>query len=107
LLFLLLLHLILKKKILELESQIKMEQMKVLEQKQKMGGVNASKENDAMIAKQIRTLENRLEKVLTKFNKSLAEVKGGERKEGVLMRRTAIVAAGVAVMMNPSRCFLS
>lgn len=48
--------------------------MKVLEQKQKMGGVNASKENDAMIGRQIRTLENRLEKVLTKFNESLAEV---------------------------------
>jgi hypothetical protein len=48
--------------------------LQVLEQKQKMGGVNASKENDAMIGKQIRTLENRLDKALIKFNESLAEV---------------------------------
>eukprot|EP00952_Eustigmatos_sp_NYUAD-ZCMA_P008597 35812-Eustigmatos_ZCMA.PRE.1 len=57
-------------KILQLESQIRTAQMRVLEQKQKMGGVNASKENDAMIAKQIRTLENRLDKALIRFNES-------------------------------------
>lgn len=53
---------------------MKVAQMKVLEQKQKMGGVNASKENDAMITKQIRILENRLDKTLVKFNQALAEV---------------------------------
>jgi hypothetical protein len=65
-----------QKKIQELEGHIKVAQIKVLEQKQKMGGVNASKENDAMIAKQIRTLENRLDKALIKFNESLAQVGG-------------------------------
>ncbi len=35
----------------------------MLEQRQKMGGLNASQENNEMIAKQIRTLENRLDKV--------------------------------------------
>ena len=63
-----------QRKIAELEEQMKVAQMKVLEQKQKMGGVNASKENDAMIAKQIHILENRLDKTLVKFNQALAEV---------------------------------
>lgn len=48
--------------------------MKVLDQKQRMGGVNASKENDALIAKQTHILENRLDKTLVKFNQALAEV---------------------------------
>lgn len=63
-----------KRKIADLEDQIKIVQMKILEQKQKMGSVNASKENDAIITKQIRTLENRLDKALVKFNQALAEV---------------------------------
>lgn len=63
-----------QRKIGDLEEKIKLAQMKVLQQKQKMGGVNASKENDAMIAKQIRILENRLDKTLIKFNQALAEV---------------------------------
>lgn len=63
-----------QRKIGELEEQMKIAQMKVLEQKQKMGGVNASKENDATIAKQIHILENRLDKTLVKFNQALAEV---------------------------------
>lgn len=46
----------------------------MLEQKQKTGGVNASKENDAVIAKQIQLLENRLDKELVKFNQALSEV---------------------------------
>lgn len=37
-----------------------------------MGGLNASQENNEMIAKQIRTLENRLDKV----------IKQGQRKRG-------------------------
>lgn len=65
-----------KQRIAVLEGQIKAAQLKVLEQKQKTGGVNASKENDAVIAKQIRLLENRLDKELVKFNQALAEVRG-------------------------------
>jgi hypothetical protein len=71
-----------KRRIAELEEQIKAAQLKVLEQKQKTGGVNASKENDAMIAKQIRLLENRLDKELVKFNQALAEVRNVERRTG-------------------------
>lgn len=70
-----------QKKIGELEEQIKAVQSRVLAQKQKMGGVNASKENDALIGRQLRTLENRLDKALIKFNQSLAEV--GEGPSGL------------------------
>lgn len=65
-----------KRRIADLEGQIKTAQLKVLEQKQKTGGVNASKENDAVIAKQIRLLENHLDKELVKFNQALSEVGG-------------------------------
>lgn len=70
-----------KGKIADLQLQIKEAQIQVLDQKQKMGGVNASKENDAMLSKQIRTLENRLDNSLTKFNEQLAENK--KLREGI------------------------
>lgn len=52
-----------RRKIQELDRQISATKARVLEQRQKMGGLNASQENNEMIAKQIRTLENRLDKV--------------------------------------------
>lgn len=52
-----------RQKIQELDRQIAATQARILEQRQKMGGLNASQENNEMIAKQIRTLENRLDKV--------------------------------------------
>ena len=48
---------------------------KVLQQRKSMGGVNASKENYNMIQKQIRILENRLDKSLVKFNEAIAHNK--------------------------------
>ncbi|KAJ1340734.1 hypothetical protein BSLG_004828 [Batrachochytrium salamandrivorans] len=41
-------------------------------QRSKLGGVNAAKQNSDAIGKQVRVLENRLDKALVKFNKSLA-----------------------------------
>lgn len=52
-----------RRKIQDLDRQIAATQTKVLEQRQKMGGPNASRDNYEMITKQIRTLENRLDKV--------------------------------------------
>jgi chromosome segregation ATPase len=43
-----------------------------LKERKNMGGVNAARENQQMIQKQIRILENRLDKALVKFNQSLA-----------------------------------
>ena len=46
--------------------------MQVLEQRQRMGGVNAVKEANMRTAKEIKVLENRLEQAVVKYNKSLA-----------------------------------
>ena len=59
------------KNILILEEQISIMREKELQQRKTMGGVNASKENYAMIQKQIKILENRLDKALIKFNESM------------------------------------
>ena len=57
------------------DEQIQIMKQKVLHQRKAMGGVNASKENNHMIQKQIRILENRLEKALVKFNEAIAHNK--------------------------------
>ncbi|KAL2911404.1 hypothetical protein HK105_209132 [Polyrhizophydium stewartii] len=41
-------------------------------QRSKLGGVNAARQNNDAIDKQVRVLENRLDKALVKFNKALA-----------------------------------
>jgi len=46
-----------------------------MEQKARMGGVNAAQENNKLIQKQIKVLENSMEKHLTKFNETLAQNK--------------------------------
>ncbi|KAJ1446345.1 hypothetical protein M885DRAFT_625334 [Pelagophyceae sp. CCMP2097] len=64
-----------RRKIEALDSKIAATRRTIIEQRQKMGGVNASKENHDMLSKQIRILENRLDKALQKFNASLAQNK--------------------------------
>lgn len=64
-----------KKNIETMEEQIQVMKAKVLQQRKSMGGVNASRENYLMIQKQIRILENRLDKSLIKFNESSAQNK--------------------------------
>ena len=46
-----------------------------MDQKARMGGVNAAQTNNQLIQKQIRVLENRLDKCLLKFNETLAQNK--------------------------------
>eukprot|EP01031_Cornospumella_fuschlensis_P031203 gene31203-37710_t len=58
-----------------MEEQIEILKSKSLQQRKTMGGVNASKENHYMIQKQIRILENRLDKSLIKFNEASANNK--------------------------------
>ena len=48
---------------------------KIWDQRQKMGGINASRENNQAIAKQIQILENRLDKALKRYNEALANNK--------------------------------
>lgn len=63
------------KKLETIKQQMNMMRHKVMHQKKHLGGVNASKENHEMINKQIRILENRLDKALVKFNEALASNK--------------------------------
>ena len=61
-----------RKNIQTMDEQIHILKQKVLSQRKAMGGVNASRDNHFMIQKQIRILENRLEKALVKFNDAIA-----------------------------------
>lgn len=49
-----------------LDEQIQLLKQKILYQRKHMGGVNAARENQHMIQKQIRILENRLDKALVR-----------------------------------------
>lgn len=73
-----------------LEDEIDMLKQKVLHQRKSMGGVNATKENHYMIEKQIRILENRLEKALLKFNESMAQHKALREKIDDLRRERVV-----------------
>lgn len=56
-------------------EQVALMKQKILHTRKTMGGVNAARENQAMIQKQVRILENRLDKALVKFNEALAHNK--------------------------------
>lgn len=55
-----------------IDTEIKRVQKQIVEQQKKMGGCNASSQSDIAVTKQIRILENRLDKSLVRFNESLA-----------------------------------
>ena len=61
-----------KRRVAELDKQIARMQVRIMEQRKKMGGVNAARENNQQIQKQIKILENRLDKALVKYNEALA-----------------------------------
>ena len=79
-----------EKNIAEINKQVKLLQEKILIQRKKMGGVNAARENQLMVQKQIRILENRLDKALVKFNEALAHNKN-LREEIDNLRRERVV----------------
>jgi coiled-coil domain-containing protein 63/114 len=83
-----------RKNIQTMEEQILIMKQKVLSQRKAMGGVNASKDNHFMIQKQIRILENRLEKSLVKFNEAIAHNKD-LRNEIDDLRRERVVFENV------------
>ena len=62
-------------KVNDLDEEIAKSQAELIEQRRKMGGSNALKDNYDMTSRQIRLLENRLDKALVKFNVSLARNK--------------------------------
>ena len=79
-----------KRRIEELDTKIAAGQKAVLGQRGKVGGVNASKENNNIISKQIRILERRLDLALVKYNDTLAKNKGLREKVDELRRERVI-----------------
>ncbi|KNC50556.1 flagellar outer dynein arm-docking complex protein 1 [Thecamonas trahens ATCC 50062] len=77
-----------------LRSQIKLLERKIKEQREVMGGVNAAISNSQTVAKQIRVLENRLDKALVKFNSALSHNKK-LREEIDNLRRERVVFDGI------------
>ena len=59
-------------KIAELDKQIISYQEQILDQKTRLGGVNAAQVNNQLIQKQIKVLDNRLDKCLLKYNETIA-----------------------------------
>jgi chromosome segregation ATPase len=83
-----------KRRIEELDKQIKKMQGTILVQRKEMGGINASRENNQQVQKQIRILENRLDKALVKFNEALAHNK--QLRETIdNLRRERVVFDGI------------
>lgn len=69
-----------RRKIEELDVQIAKYQEKIIDQKSRLGGINSAQVNNQLIQKQIRVLENRLDKSLLKFNETLAQNKELRRR---------------------------
>lgn len=64
-----------RKRIEEIDKEILKYQELIVEQKRRLGGVNAATVNSQLIQRQIKVLENRLDKSLLKFNETLAQNK--------------------------------
>eukprot|EP01039_Chlorochromonas_danica_P009443 gene9443-10432_t len=67
-------------KIADLDKQIIKYQELILDQKARLGGVNAAQVNNQLIQKQIKVLDNRLDKCLTRFNETIAQNKSLRQK---------------------------
>ncbi|EFC38551.1 hypothetical protein NAEGRDRAFT_81548 [Naegleria gruberi] len=64
-----------KRKVENLEEHFKDTSNRIEEARIERSGVNVSKESNRLVEKQIKVLENRLDKALVKFNESLTENK--------------------------------
>lgn len=59
----------------KMESDIRTLQKEIIDQKKKQKGVNGSHERHSQLQKQIRILENRLDKANQKFNEAISQNK--------------------------------
>jgi hypothetical protein len=59
----------------EWEKKIEVLKMEVMETRRQMGGVNITKDNHQLLDKQMKVLENQLDKALVKFNEAIAHNK--------------------------------
>ena len=69
-----------KNRINLMEQRIEAIRDQIWQQRRSMGGVNAAQENQRLVEKQVRILENRLEQALVKYNKSSATNKSIRRE---------------------------
>ncbi len=74
----------------QLKREIELFRKQSMETRRNMGGVNAARENTLNVGKQIKILENRLDKALVKFNEALAQNKS-LRTEIDNLRRERVV----------------
>jgi hypothetical protein len=64
-----------KRKIDDLQSKIDTLLAKSADQRKKMGGINAARENQMAVNKRLKVLENRLDQAMIKYNESLSKNK--------------------------------
>lgn len=83
-----------RRRIEQLDTQIKKMEEQVLEQRKVMGGINKSQEKSEGVQKDIKRLENRLDKALVKFNEALAHNKS-LREDIDNLRRERVVFDGI------------
>eukprot|EP00238_Polyblepharides_amylifera_P006699 CAMPEP_0196594476 /NCGR_PEP_ID=MMETSP1081-20130531/78490_1 /TAXON_ID=36882 /ORGANISM="Pyramimonas amylifera, Strain CCMP720" /LENGTH=463 /DNA_ID=CAMNT_0041918757 /DNA_START=9 /DNA_END=1400 /DNA_ORIENTATION=+ len=79
-----------RRRLEELDKAIQVAESKILERRFQLGGVNAAKEDDFQAQKQIKVLENRLDKALIKFNEALAKNKELREEIDNLRRERAV-----------------
>ena len=60
---------------MELDKQIGDMNHQIMDQRKQMGGINAARESNQQTQRQIKILENRLEKALVKYNEALGKNK--------------------------------
>ena len=64
-----------KRKIDDLQGKIDTLLAKSADQRKKMGGINAARENQIAVNKRLKVLENRLDQAMIKYNESLSKNK--------------------------------
>lgn len=65
-------------------------QKKIIQKRQNLGGYNAGAQNDTSLSKQIKILENRLDKANQKFNEAIA-INKSLRHEIDSLRRQRVI----------------
>ena len=64
-----------RRRVEDLDHHLQLSELKILEQRRAMGGIHASKENSLQVTKQVKVLENKLDKALVQFNEALSSNK--------------------------------
>ena len=88
-----------KRQIEQLDRKIANMQHKVVVQQNKIGGINASRETNKLISKQIRIFEGRLDNALSRYNLSLAQNKA-LRKRVDKARQERVIFDGIYKKME-------